>query len=269
MAKVLAASDSGVTETIEGTVLGTAAYMSPEQAQGKPLDERSDIFSFGAVLYELVSGRRPFAGSSMVEVLSAVLRDEPLPPAAPAAVADVVHRCMAKRAVDRFASMAEAKAALDQITSNSSPEPLPSIAVLPFANMSGDRENEYFSDGLAVEIINALVQVSGLKVTARFPWSHCASVALRALPRKLFISVAAIWPIARQPRAWATFPRPLTPGPLTPGHGQPPGPGPWPWPPGTGPSALAPGPVCRLTPERSGGSGLRAACGARFAMRQV
>jgi TolB-like protein/tRNA A-37 threonylcarbamoyl transferase component Bud32 len=167
VAKLMSASDSSGTQTMEGTVLGTAAYMSPEQAQGKPLDERSDIFSFGAMLYELVSGRRPFAGNSTVEVLSAVLRDEPLPLTAPAAFADVVRRCLAKRAADRFASMAEAKAALDQITAKPSTERQPSIAVLPFANMSGDRENEYFSDGLAEEIINALAQVSGLKVTAR------------------------------------------------------------------------------------------------------
>ena len=63
--------------------------MSPEQAQSKPLDERSDIFSFGAVLYELLSGLRPFEGGSTVEVLSAVLRDEPAPLDAPRAVADV------------------------------------------------------------------------------------------------------------------------------------------------------------------------------------
>jgi serine/threonine protein kinase len=79
LAKFAAAAGSDITQTVEGTVMGTAAYMSPEQAQGKPLDERSDIFSLGAVLYELVSGDRAFSGSSMVDVLSAVVRDEPRP----------------------------------------------------------------------------------------------------------------------------------------------------------------------------------------------
>src|SRR6185295_929563 len=77
LAKLAPSGDSEPTQTIEGTVLGTAAYMSPEQAQGKPLDERSDVYSFGAVLYELLSGQRPFTGGSTVEVLSSVLRDEP------------------------------------------------------------------------------------------------------------------------------------------------------------------------------------------------
>jgi serine/threonine-protein kinase len=152
---------------MEGTVLGTAAYMSPEQAQGKPLDERSDIFSFGAVLYELLSGQRPFTGGSTVEVLSAVLRDEPAPLKAPGPVLEIVRRCMAKRAVDRFASMTELKTALDQIATKPAAEHQPSIAVLPFADMSVGKDQEYFSDGLAEEIINALVKVPGLKVIAR------------------------------------------------------------------------------------------------------
>ena len=102
-----------------GTILGTAAYMSPEQAQAKPLDERSDIFSFGAVMYEVLSGQRPFTGDSMVELLSSMLRDEPAPLNAPEAVRAIVSRSMAKRAADRFASMAEVKAALDQINQDS------------------------------------------------------------------------------------------------------------------------------------------------------
>ncbi len=168
LAKLATPADADATQTIEGTVLGTAAYMSPEQAQGKPVDERSDIFSFGAVLYELLSGQRPFKGGSTVEILSAVLRDEPAPLKAPEAVADIVRRCLAKRAADRFASMVELKAALDQIRQVADlPHSLPSIAVLPFANMSGDKEQEYFSDGLAEEIINALVKIPGLKVIAR------------------------------------------------------------------------------------------------------
>jgi serine/threonine protein kinase len=160
-------TDSDATQTIDGTILGTAAYMSPEQAQGKPLDERSDIFSFGAVLYELLSGQRPFRGGSTVEVLSAVLRDEPTPLNTPEAITAIFRRCLAKRAADRFASMTELKNALDQIATKTSAQQQPSIAVLPFANMSSEKENEYFSDGLAEEILNALTRVPGLKVTAR------------------------------------------------------------------------------------------------------
>jgi TolB-like protein/tRNA A-37 threonylcarbamoyl transferase component Bud32 len=167
LAKLATGPDTDATQTIEGTVLGTAAYMSPEQAQGKPLDERSDIFSFGAVLYELLSGQRPFTGGSTVEVLSAVLRDEPASLSAPEAVAAIVRRCMAKRAADRFASMVEVKAALDQIATKPPTQQQPSIAVLPFANMSSDKEQEYFSDGLTEEILNLLAKIPALKVIAR------------------------------------------------------------------------------------------------------
>ena len=167
LAKLATGADSDATQTIEGTVLGTAAYMSPEQAQGKPLDERSDIFSFGAVLYELLSGQRPFTGGSTVEILSAVLRDEPAPLNAPEAVAAIVRRCMAKRAADRFASMVEVKAALDQVAAKVPTQQQPSIAILPFANMSSDKEQEYFSDGLAEEILNLLAKIPALKVIAR------------------------------------------------------------------------------------------------------
>jgi len=154
--------------TEAGMILGTAGYMSPEQAEGKALDRRSDIFSFGAVLYEMVTGRRAFDGDSVARVLSSVLRDEPPDPGGPAAVAEAIRRCLKKRPEDRFASMADVHAALDAAaTSTSTAQEQPSIAVLPFANMSADPDQEYFSDGLAEEIINALAQVRGLKVIAR------------------------------------------------------------------------------------------------------
>jgi serine/threonine protein kinase/tetratricopeptide (TPR) repeat protein len=156
--------DAPATHT--GIILGTTFYMSPEQAQGKSLDERSDIFSFGIVLYELLTGKRPFGGESTIDVLSAVVRDEPPPMQVSEPVSAIVRRCMAKRATDRFASMTEVKKALEQALKSSS-QAKPSIAVLPFANMSGDKEQEYFSDGLAEEIINALAQVPDLKVIAR------------------------------------------------------------------------------------------------------
>ena len=146
--------------------MGTAAYMAPEQAQGRPLDERSDIFSFGAVLYEMVSGDRAFGGDSMVDVLTAVMRDQPRPIQSSPEMARLVMRCLRKAPAERFQTMAEIKAALEAI-SGKRPECQPSIAVLPFANMSRDADDEYFSDGLAEEIINALAQVVGLKVIAR------------------------------------------------------------------------------------------------------
>ena len=163
LAKFMA--DSDATNTMDGTVLGTAAYMSPEQAQGMAVDERSDIFSFGAVLYEVLSGRRAFAGGSMAQVLIAVVRDEPAPLHSGRA-ADVVKRCLAKESAQRFQSAVEVTAALERIGTKPV-EQQPSIAVLPFADMSPGKDNEYFSDGLAEEILNALAQIQGLKVIAR------------------------------------------------------------------------------------------------------
>jgi serine/threonine-protein kinase len=158
-------SDPDATGTT-ADVSGTPAYMSPEQAQGRPLDARSDIFGFGAVLYELLGGSRAFPGDSMAAVLSAVLRDDPAPLDAPPALRDIVSRCLAKDPDRRFQTVEALRVALRQAT-HSTGAAQASIAVLPFANLSADPQNEYFGDGLAEEIINALAQVDGLKVIAR------------------------------------------------------------------------------------------------------
>jgi len=157
--------DTRAAHTIDGAVIGTVAYMSPEQAQGKPVDARSDIFSFGALLYELISGRRAFRGDTDAEAFGALLRDEPPRLDAPAALERVVRKCLQKDPSQRFQTAGELVAALQPLASPASRGP--SIAVLPFENMSGDKENEYFSDGLAEEIINTLAQIPGLKVIAR------------------------------------------------------------------------------------------------------
>jgi eukaryotic-like serine/threonine-protein kinase len=164
--------------TREGSVVGTAAYMSPEQAEGRQVDARSDIFSFGSVLYEMVSGRRAFQGDSAFSTMAAILRDQPSPltGALPAELAHTVHRCLEKDLTRRFQTMADVRRALERLISvHASSEDATSaartcaasIAVLPFASLSADKENEYFGDGLAEEIINALTRVPGLRVTAR------------------------------------------------------------------------------------------------------
>jgi serine/threonine protein kinase len=107
LAKLMADSDSDVTKTAEGAILGTAAYMSPEQAQGKSLDERSDVFSFGAVIYELLSDVRAFGGGSMLDTLNSVVRDDPAPLQSPAS--DIVKRCLAKQPAQHFQSIAEVR----------------------------------------------------------------------------------------------------------------------------------------------------------------
>jgi formylglycine-generating enzyme required for sulfatase activity/dienelactone hydrolase len=113
------AGDATITgvATVAGTIMGTAAYMSPEQAQGERLDARSDIFSFGAVLYEMLAGRRPFAGSSDVGVITAILRDTPAPihtvrPDIPADVEPIVMRALAKDPAQRYESAAAMRADL-------------------------------------------------------------------------------------------------------------------------------------------------------------
>ncbi len=175
-------------KTAEGAIIGTVAYMSPEQAEGRRIDARSDIFSFGAVLYEMLTGERAFHGGSGLEILAAVLRDTPRGFDKPSVdvspeLRDIVLRCLRKDPDQRYQAMTDVKTALEQIyfasrsgimtqTSGVWRKPAqakvtPSIAVLPFLNLSSDKENEYFSDGLAEEVINALTRIPNLRVTAR------------------------------------------------------------------------------------------------------
>src|SRR5262245_7329113 len=160
--------------TSVGAVLGTPAYMSPEQVTGVPVDHRTDIFSLGILLYELATGVRPFHGRSSAELASSILRDEPRPaseirPAVPAHLTSVISRCLEKNASTRYPTMGDVSKALKSgKDAGVAPKDAgPSVAVLPFQNLSADPENEFFSDGLAEEILNALSQVAGLRVAAR------------------------------------------------------------------------------------------------------
>ena len=112
LSKVSQAGQPSVTQTLSGTILGTPAYMSPEQAEGKPADARSDVFSFGAVLYEMLSGRRAFEGESAISTMAAVLHKEPRRLDTPPALERVVVRCLEKQAARRFQTMLELREAL-------------------------------------------------------------------------------------------------------------------------------------------------------------
>lgn len=175
---------SGAPVTVAGTILGTIGYMAPEQVRGEPTDARSDVFAFGCVLYELVAGERAFTGKTEVDVLSAILMSTPSPliesvPAVPAPLSGIVERCLEKSPQQRFQSTEDLGFALRSLLAPApatAPEPSgetrddgegPSVAVLPFTNLSADPEQEYFCDGMAEEIINALAQVTGLRVVAR------------------------------------------------------------------------------------------------------
>jgi TolB-like protein len=167
------ATITGATQA--GMILGTAAYMSPEQATGQPVDARSDIFSFGVLLYEMLSGQRAFSEETPISTIGAVLYKEPKPlheiaPQVPRELGSVVTRCMAKKPVERYQSMQDVREAMKKAVTRAvatAEAEGPSLAVLPFANLSADKENEYFSDGLAEEILVALSQVKGLRVAAR------------------------------------------------------------------------------------------------------
>ena len=172
------AVSTSLTQT--GTAIGTPSYMSPEQAGGEAaLDGRSDIYSLGSMLYEMVAGDTPFTGSTLQAVL-AKLFTEPVVPLhqrredTPEWLDTAVMRALAKRPADRPASAAQFSQSLNVPIGGSTPPGMPagsgavrSIAVLPFVNMSADAENEYFTDGIAEEIINALTKVPRLKVAAR------------------------------------------------------------------------------------------------------
>lgn len=171
--------------TSKGVVMGTMPYMSPEQLQGRELDHRTDIFSLGVMLYEMAAGERPFRGSSSAALASAILRDTPRPlpqrrADLPEALSAIINRCLEKNAADRFASARELARAISEVrvsrASNASTEQRRavdtaraevSIAVLPFADMSAAKDQEYLCEGMAEEIMNALVPIDGIRVASR------------------------------------------------------------------------------------------------------
>ena len=227
-----ALSDTHVTMTspltMEGALMGTVPYMSPEQLRGQHVDHRSDIFALGILLYEMTAGRRPFLGDTNSDVTSAILRDVPPPldevrPNLPRRLARIAARCLEKDPRGRYQSAAEVRnelravrreidsgvsvigsgetrmltarmpgrktwlipavaaaiviAALafalvrgDHGKQASGPKATAvtnSLAVLPFVNMSPEKEQEYFSDGLTEELLNALSKIPDLKVAGR------------------------------------------------------------------------------------------------------
>ncbi len=128
--------DAERPHTREGTVIGTVSYMSPEQAEGKPVDPRSDIFSFGALLYEMVTGQRAFRGDSSMSTISAILRDDPTPAGqlcadVPRDLDKIIARCLRKDPERRFQTMADVRVSLLELKEESESGKLPATAVTP------------------------------------------------------------------------------------------------------------------------------------------
>ncbi len=185
----IARSLTGKGITGAGTFIGTPEYMSPEQVEGRDTDQRSDIYSLGIVLYEMLTGRRPFEGDTALDV--AVKQKSETPPDPKllnTQISDeldrVILRCLKKKKESRYQSATDLLSDLEAVKkgipmTEKAPVIKPnlrpdeksqwqgSVAVLPFANMSADPEQDYFCDGMAEEIINALTQVEGLRIVAR------------------------------------------------------------------------------------------------------
>lgn len=174
---------AGTTQlTRSGSMVGTVAYMSPEQARGEEVDLRTDIWSLGVVLYEMVSSRLPFRSDHEQATIYAILYVEPDPvqchrPDIPSRLGQVVTIALRKDPRERFQDMegllSELRSARDdletanQSTRRSAEKAVPSIAVLPFVDMSPDKSQAYFGEGIAEELIHTLARIKDLRVVAR------------------------------------------------------------------------------------------------------
>ena len=168
----------------ERKVMGTAPYMSPEQAQGQQLDARSDIFSLGIILYEMAAGIRPFSGNSPAAILAAILRDPPPPligirPDLPPDLIHIIQRCMEKQLDLRYSSARDVQRDLRKCRRDSPAEGdsaptaslvtdrvIRAIAVLPLANLSGPDE-DFFAEGMTDALITDLAKLGRMKVISR------------------------------------------------------------------------------------------------------
>jgi serine/threonine protein kinase/tetratricopeptide (TPR) repeat protein len=166
--------NSGIT--IPGTVMGTPCYMSPEHVNGHALDQRSDVWSLGVVFYQMLTGRLPFQGDHIMALMKAIeapppsLRD--LRPEVPEELERIVYKALAKQPEFRYQSAAELRDDLRSpertlsVARTVAPV-LPSLAVLPFVNLTSDPEYEYFADGLTDELIGAISRLKGIRVVSR------------------------------------------------------------------------------------------------------
>ena len=155
-------------------LVGSIPYMSPEQVRGLPADPRSDVFALGTILYELATGRRPFEGATPGDLISSILRDSPPPvdqlrPELPRHLGRIIRRCLHKDPERRYETARGLGNALaDLRTEQSSAQPeIRTIAVLPFVDMSPERDQGYFCEGIAEEILSALASLESVCVAAR------------------------------------------------------------------------------------------------------
>jgi len=178
----LAISPGATRVTRLGTTLGTIGYMSPEQAQAQAVDHRTDIWSTGVMLYEMVTGKLPFQADHEQATIHLILNEEP--PRirshrsdAPRQLEEIIEKCLSKATGERYENAEALKKDLELLVESLKPgtvkrkasaqESKPSIAVLPFRDMSSQRDQDYFCEGIAEELINALVRLKGLHVAAR------------------------------------------------------------------------------------------------------
>jgi len=163
--------------TQTGSTLGTIGYMSPEQVEGREVDSRSDLFSLGVVLYELLAGCNPFKRDNQAATIKAILQDDPQPvtryrSGVSEGLQHIIAKLLQKRQELRYQSATDVIEDLNRFRRKlkqnpSSEREQPSIAVLPFVNLSADPEQDYFCDGMSEEIINALTRIKNLRVIAR------------------------------------------------------------------------------------------------------
>jgi TolB-like protein/Flp pilus assembly protein TadD len=166
---------SGRHGALEGAIVGTLAYMSPEQARGHAVDARSDIFSLGVLTYELLAGRRPFEGKNAIELVEAILTKSPTPPSAEGPLAaglfQIVARMLEKDPSRRPVDMGEILGEIDALLAGNTPALAPArehvVAVTGFANVTGRPEDAWLGTGLAETVSAGLAEVPGLAVVSR------------------------------------------------------------------------------------------------------